>query len=222
MVWLKMDDGFAEHEKVTGLSDRAFRVHVGALCYAARSNTDGRVPRSHLAVLRGTVRHADELVAAGLWDTSAGGGWSIHDYLQYNPSAADLAQRSALAQRRWALNHNDDLREAIRDRDGDQCRYCRRTVNWRDRRGPAGGTYDHVVPVTQGGADDLENIVVACKGCNSAKGARTPAEAGMELVPPVVMRLPLELRGELADGRTTPDLHPIYTKPAPDQAQGQI
>lgn len=218
MAWLKIDDKFSEHPKVTALSALAFRVHIGALCYAARNNTDGRVPAALLPAIRGTRRTAAELVAVGLWETAddayLGGGWVIHDYLDYNPSAAELSQRSANAQRRWAINHDDELREAIRERDGDQCRYCRRTVNWRDRRGPGGGTYDHVVPVSQGGADDLANIVVSCKRCNSAKGARTPAAADMELLPALSTRLPQELRG-----RPGPDLHPIYTEPEPVQAR---
>ena len=34
----------------------------------------------------------------------------------------------------------------VRLRDGDQCRYCGKTVNWNDRRSARGGTYDHPDP----------------------------------------------------------------------------
>jgi hypothetical protein len=54
-------------------------------------------------------------------------------------------------------------------------------VKWTDRRGPQGGTLDHVVPGLAGGVD---NIVVACRACNGAKKNRTPAEAGLVLLPP--------------------------------------
>jgi hypothetical protein len=43
-------------------------------------------------------------------------------------------------------------------------------------------TFDHVVPVAQGGRKDWENIVTCCINCNRRKGGRTPAEAGMRLI----------------------------------------
>ena len=43
-------------------------------------------------------------------------------------------------------------------------------------------TFDHVVPVAQGGRKDWENIVACCVSCNRKKGGRTPAEAGMKLL----------------------------------------
>jgi hypothetical protein len=43
-------------------------------------------------------------------------------------------------------------------------------------------TFDHVVPVAQGGRKDWENIVTCCVSCNRRKGGRTPAEAGMHLL----------------------------------------
>jgi len=45
-------------------------------------------------------------------------------------------------------------------------------------------TFDHVVPVAQGGRKDWENIVTCCISCNRRKGGRTPAEARMHLVRP--------------------------------------
>jgi 5-methylcytosine-specific restriction endonuclease McrA len=58
------------------------------------------------------------------------------------------------------------------ERDGRVCRYCGAT----DRL-----TIDHVLPRRRGGSDDLSNLVVACRQCNSKKGVRTPSEAGMAL-----------------------------------------
>ena len=43
-------------------------------------------------------------------------------------------------------------------------------------------TFDHVVPVSQGGRKDWENIVTSCVRCNRRKGGRTPAEAGMRVI----------------------------------------
>ncbi len=43
-------------------------------------------------------------------------------------------------------------------------------------------TFDHVVPVAQGGRKDWENIVTCCIACNRRKGGRTPIEAHMRLI----------------------------------------
>lgn len=40
---------------------------------------------------------------------------------------------------------------------------------------------EHVVPLVRGGSHTIANIVPACDHCNSVKGARTPAEAGMTM-----------------------------------------
>ncbi len=35
---------------------------------------------------------------------------------------------------------------------------------------------DHVVPISRGGSDDIENIVPSCLPCNRGKQDRTPSE----------------------------------------------
>lgn len=65
-----------------------------------------------------------------------------------------------------------ELREQILERDGFTCRYC----------GAPADSVDHIIPRSRKGADDPDNLVAACRTCNSSKGARTPEEAGMELV----------------------------------------
>jgi 5-methylcytosine-specific restriction endonuclease McrA len=67
-------------------------------------------------------------------------------------------------------------RANIYARDDHQCQYCGTAFPISEL------TFDHVVPVAQGGRKDWENIVTCCIGCNRKKGGRTPAEAGMHLV----------------------------------------
>lgn len=103
MSWARLDDSFAEHPKVLGLSDRAFRVYVLALCYCARNRTDGALPPAALRMFGCRAQHIEELADAGLWDETEH-GWQVHDYLEYNPSAAQLvAKREATKERvnRW-------------------------------------------------------------------------------------------------------------------------
>ena len=95
MSWVRIDDGFAENPKVEDLSDKSFRLHVAAMCYAGRNLTDGFVSDRALkvcGVVANTGRprvHAGELVAAGLWDR-VDGGWVIHDFTEYNPTAEEV------------------------------------------------------------------------------------------------------------------------------------
>jgi hypothetical protein len=108
--WLKLDDDFASHPKVVGLSDKAFRLHICALAYCGKNLTDGLISRLGIRLAGanadldrpGTV--AKQLVSAGLWHANADGTWQIHDYLDYNPSADDIkAERKSAAARMRAL-----------------------------------------------------------------------------------------------------------------------
>lgn len=41
---------------------------------------------------------------------------------------------------------------------------------------------DHITPFSQGGTDTWNNTVTACRRCNNYKGARTPEQAGLQLL----------------------------------------
>jgi 5-methylcytosine-specific restriction endonuclease McrA len=58
-------------------------------------------------------------------------------------------------------------------RDGFSCAYCAAEP------GISALTWDHVVPRSQGGRTDWENILTACTRCNAKKANRTPLQAGM-------------------------------------------
>jgi 5-methylcytosine-specific restriction endonuclease McrA len=58
-------------------------------------------------------------------------------------------------------------------RDDFRCQYCGERKPMREL------TFDHVVPRAHGGSTTWDNIVTACKPCNSAKGRRSCDEAGM-------------------------------------------
>lgn len=62
-------------------------------------------------------------------------------------------------------------RRAIFLRDEQLCQYC----------GKHAENVDHVIPKVQGGKHRWDNVVASCRRCNSRKGGRTPAQAGLEL-----------------------------------------
>lgn len=94
------------------------------------------------------------------------------------PGGSDGAYDEARLRR---LLRTGSLREQIKARDEDACRYCDIDVDWKDRRGPTSGTYDHVDP---SGRNTIDNVVVACRSCNARKRRRTPEQAGMPLLKP--------------------------------------
>lgn len=119
MPWVRLDDRFPSHRKVALLSDRAFRLHVSALCWSSENLTEGKILERELAVIarvRGLKAAASELQSAGLWDRLED-GWEIHDYLEYNPDRAKVqAERSANAARQKAFRERRKAeREAERD-----------------------------------------------------------------------------------------------------------
>lgn len=111
-------------------------------------------------------------------------GWIVHDFLEYNPCREQVLADRAKSRRKREIRSTqfDSLRQAVRARDGDQCRYCARRVFWTgpDSKTNQGATFDHVDPML--GTTEV-NVVVACRTCNSSKKDRTPQEANMRLRP---------------------------------------
>src|SRR5918997_3788029 len=67
---------------------------------------------------------------------------------------------------RAALN-----RRAVFARDEHRCQYC----------GAAAENIDHVIPRSRGGPHTWENVVAACRPCNTRKEDRHPHEVGLTL-----------------------------------------
>jgi 5-methylcytosine-specific restriction endonuclease McrA len=83
------------------------------------------------------------------------------------PSVVRLARFVRVPyQRRRALN-----RRAVFIRDGHQCQYCGATAE----------SIDHVIPRSRGGRHEWENVVAACRRCNSQKRDRLLHDTSMRL-----------------------------------------
>ncbi len=186
MAWLRIDDGIITHPKICQVGPEAAWLWITSLCYCRKYLTDGVFPAGvmNLSGLRGKAQKtaAKRLVDVGLWhEIDEKQSYVVHDFLEWNPSRADVESSQEWDRRRKDLYADKSLVIQIRKRDGDNCRYCGQVVRWSDRRGPGGGQFDHVIPR---GPNTLENIVVACRSCNASKGGRTPEEAGMPLLQP--------------------------------------
>lgn len=188
-MWFKVDDKLHDHEKVQTLLERgqgdaiALWTLAGSWCGDQRS--DGRISGFVCGRWFPDWREkAAALVDVGLWEVDDSGGREVYDFNDwgdYNPTKAEQEADAAVARRKTQLHRDPQLVAAIRARDQDRCRYCGAGVDFQDRRSNMGGTYDHVDP---DGPNNLGNVVVACRGCNSAKGHRTPDEWGYGLLRP--------------------------------------
>lgn len=126
--WCRFDDGFWCHPKVIALSDAAVGVFVKLCCYSSQQLTDGALTGPVVAMLSMRSPEAlDELVTAGLLERGDG-GYQIHDYLDYNPSAREVKKaRSVLsasrsksgrsgARAKWS--QNDSSANSLKKDDG--------------------------------------------------------------------------------------------------------
>lgn len=218
MPWYRLDDVGYDDPLVLAVGNAAYGALTRMGQYSSAQRTDGWVPaskareiasRAELRLLTDTRIGADPPALhlagdecgclEGRGQVAERGGFWIHAFLDRNPSRSENDVHKAKAREL----RDKELRRAVKDRDGDRCRYCGITVRWADRKTPAGGVLDHVDPKIAAGAD---NLVVACRGCNGRKKDCTPEAAGMALLPPPAAA------GEGSGTRpgSTPDQPPIY------------
>jgi 5-methylcytosine-specific restriction endonuclease McrA len=190
MSWTKKSDTAAFHPRVMRLGSskdvRLLNECWGfldrALTWSGAHYTDGFLPE-HFAVALAPGRASDVVkvaIRAGMLgpkikDPDGVPGWQILYEVD------DLMHIRSKEEVDWEKRHRQQLRDPeiwvpVRVRDGDACRYCGRVVKWYDNKSDRGGTLDHVDP-------DRDELVVACRKCNSQKQDRTPAQAGMTLLP---------------------------------------
>ena len=120
MSYARIDDLLPHHRKVRALGPLAFPgfgLYVASVAFAQRELTDGIVLRSDLPAIIPGQRPASRLLAGlvevHLWDALGDGrdGWRIHDYLDWNDSAA--IRRAKLAKdalRKRGAFHADSAR----------------------------------------------------------------------------------------------------------------
>lgn len=92
------------------------------------------------------------------------GWWMAADGRLYHRVITERVEAMLMARDQRYRRH----REAVLRAYGYACFYCGETEGHL--------TLDHVIPKSRGGAGEPGNLVPACRGCNSRKGARTPEE----------------------------------------------
>jgi len=110
MSWVKLDDRAPEHPKIIKAGPEAAWLWVCGLAYCNRNEIgSGVIPRETihmLSVQKQPDKLAQILVKVGLWESHSD-GYRIHDYNEYQPDEAEIAEKRA---------KNRDRQQRHRDR----------------------------------------------------------------------------------------------------------
>jgi len=128
MSWAKLDDRFASNVKIRN-AWRASRASIGlyvmSITYSAQHETNGVIDQGWVHDTLPTRREREAavqaLVSAGLWITN-GDGYSIHDYLDYQPSRESMEAKRAADSERKARGRDTQARKRPRGIQADSAR----------------------------------------------------------------------------------------------------
>ncbi len=175
MPSLNLDINYFTHPKTMRLVARlgagAAEIPPRLWAYAAKYHVEdgelqGYEPAEllHLAgITSPDPAHLMETLVVLRWLDKVPDGWVVHDWQEHAGHLIrhHYAARSGRKIPGW-------LRDAVLQRDGFACVYCR------DVFGPF--HVDHVLPFSRGGETVLGNLATACAPCNLNKSASTPEE----------------------------------------------
>lgn len=161
---IHLEEDLHTSEYYLNASLEARGLWLTCMSWAAKNRTKGFVPMSVARLYAGErweYMH-DDLLSDGLW-YQAPGGFTLCDF---NPAIFSAPVVGDGQYRQY--------KAAVFLRDCYRCVYCGATENL---------TLDHIIPQSQGGAHDPDNLCACCRSCNSSKGARTPEEWRAALCP---------------------------------------
>lgn len=155
------------------LSDLAFRLYFSGLTYIADQYGSGPawdvIPGDDVyCLVNGRPRQAVQKAVVELWSATRWGGalWLLTDGYDYGvlPSRwwrIKVAESDPFGAVRAEARRN--YRDLVYERDEWRCRFC----GTEERL-----SIDHIVPLSRGGTNDLDNLQTLCRSCNSKKGAK--------------------------------------------------
>lgn len=123
MGWARFDDNYTDHPKVVEAGPWAELLDMRAIIHCARYETDGLVTRSALRRLSRDIPKAPSrvlaLIESGRWSVNEGGGWWVHDFLEFNPSKAEKQRQREAGRDRVRKHRSNAVTNASRSRGGD-------------------------------------------------------------------------------------------------------
>jgi hypothetical protein len=98
-----LDAGWGANPKVLALGLEAMGLHAWCISYCDLAVTDGFIPVEAFPTVKGVKSALKRLLDAGRL-REVEGGYQLHDYLDYNRSAAKIAEDKAY-RRKWREQH---------------------------------------------------------------------------------------------------------------------
>ncbi|CAB0581084.1 hypothetical protein CIP107578_00113 [Corynebacterium diphtheriae] len=181
MAWSRVGDNIATHPLMSrlltscefdhSLKNEAFGALVQLTTVSAAHLTDYIIEYGLMAqIAPGREKQLiDVLVDAGMLFRDEVDGRKVLRIVDDNELLHNRSRDEVeIDRRRAADKRNPALIPAVRYRDGDQCRWCGKTVDWRDRKSWRAATIDSL---NEHRESTVDTLVVACKSCNSKRGA---------------------------------------------------
>lgn len=201
--WIKMRVDLGDDPAVVRIAsglDMSEDEVVGKLhrlwSWADRHTTDGTAPAitpKWVDRYVGCAGFAEAMVKSS-WISFSEDGVLFPHFDRHNGDSAKRRGEAAIRQRLSRKNRDEGVtgieRTAIPRpfarhvmvRDNYTCVYCGTESTAKQEEGRrAILSIDHITPITRGGSAAVENLVCACRVCNSEKNDRTPSEWGVEL-----------------------------------------
>jgi 5-methylcytosine-specific restriction endonuclease McrA len=181
MKWFRFYAEALNDRKVQSLPGDMFKAWVNILCLYCNEGAALDLSSISFALRAGDSKAeaiVDDLLNRGLLDDTAAGlvphNWNNRQY-KSDVSGSRVARYRETRRKSGlkVLSDYNRFRSSLIRRDGERCVYCSATAQL---------VVDHMVPVKLGGTDDLDNLALSCRACNSGKAGRTPELAGMKIV----------------------------------------
>jgi hypothetical protein len=184
--WFRFYVEVLDDPKVQRLSGEVFKTWVNLLCFAATSN--GVLPDNESIAfrlrlpIRVVEKRIELLIREGLLDAlvdedgDASPRLEPHNWRErqfISDTSLERVRKYRDNRRKLGLPVAASYRASwanLVERDGERCAYCGSDARL---------CVDHMIPTAQGGDDNVENLCIACKSCNSGKAGRTPEQAGL-------------------------------------------
>lgn len=100
MPWVRVDDSFYDHPGHAGNDLAAWGLWVWSLAWSNRNMTDGEIPAAVVQRMDPDGSASGALLASGRFRRD-GEVIVVHDYLEYQPSAATIREKRERERARW-------------------------------------------------------------------------------------------------------------------------
>ena len=120
ITWFKVDDGFYDNPKVSGIPNAAIGLWVKAGSFCSKHLTDGVITAQQVRALKGTQSQISALIRAGLWvETECDLGakaYSFRHWFEYQPTRESVEEsRQEWAEKKRKSRERKRAEQAIVD-----------------------------------------------------------------------------------------------------------